>query len=50
MVKCDALSRKKTEHVNERLKQAGEKPGERAKFGMKRSATCGSYVSYTSEE
>ena len=26
------------------------KPGERAKFGMKRSATCGSYVSYTSEE
>ena len=28
VVKCDALSRKKTEHVNERLKQAGEKPGE----------------------
>ena len=49
MLKCDALSRKKTEDVNERVKQALV-PDERAKFGMKSSAIRGSYTGYTSEE
>ena len=49
VVKCDALSRKKTKHVNERVRQALV-PGEQAKVGMKRSVTHGSYTGYTSEE
>ena len=49
VLKCDALSRKKTEHVNKCVKQALV-PGERAKFGMKRSAIHGSYTGYTYEE
>ena len=48
-VKCDALSRKETKHVNERVKQA-LLPGEEVKVGVKRSATRGSYMGYTSEE
>ena len=36
-------------HMNERTRQALV-PGEQTKVGMKRSATRGSYTSYTSEE
>ena len=49
VLKCDALSRKETKHMNERMRQALV-PGEQAKVGMKCSATCGSYTGYTSEE
>ena len=49
MLKCDALSRKETEHVNEHVRQA-LMPGEQAKVGMKCSATHGSYTGYTPEE
>ena len=49
MLKCGAFSRNKTEHVNGRMRQALV-PGERAKVGMRQSATHGSYTGYTSEE
>ena len=49
MLNCDALSRRETKHLNERVRQALV-PGEQAKVGMKRSATRGSYTGYTSEE
>ena len=49
VLKCDTLSRRETKHVNERVRQALV-PGEQAKVGMKRSATCGTYTGYTSEE
>ena len=49
VLNCDALSRKETKHMNERVRQALV-PGKQAKVGMKRSATRGSYTGYTSEE
>ena len=49
VLRCDALSRKETEHVNERMRQA-LMPGEQAKVGLKRSATRGSYTGYTPDE
>ena len=49
VLKCDALSRKETKHMNKRARQALV-PGEQAKVGMKHSATRGLYTGYTSEE
>ena len=49
VLKCDALSRKETKHVNKSVRQALV-PGEQAKVDMKHSVTRGSYTGYTPEE
>ena len=45
MLKCGTLSKKETEQVNERVRQALEE----AKVGKKRSATRGAYTGRHSE-
>ena len=49
VLKCDALSRKETKHMNKRARQT-LMPGEQSKVGMKHSVTRGSYTGYTPEE